>query len=209
MKRIATVLSLLLACVPFSAANTITLTSGFGQMSGTTTSFNPPPSYSFLLFGSGVGFATGSPSDFPFTSGIQNCVECDPRGLVPILADSGIGENSAGQFYNGLIEFSAVSFVSTLARNGMLTVTYKAFANLDFALCTDQSCQTTSELLVWDPSKLWLVTAQFAPDPNGPGSYDFLNASFQAPIVPEPSSMLLVGSGIVVLIGKIRKTRKD
>jgi hypothetical protein len=209
MKRIAIVLSMLLACVSFSAANTITLTSGFGEMSGTIASFNPPPSYSFFLSGSGVGFATGSPSDFPFTSGLQNCAPCDPRGLVPILADSGIGENSAGQFYDGLIEFSAVSFVSSLAPNGMLTVTYKAFANLDFALCTDQSCATTSALLVWDSKKLWLVTAQFAPHPNAPGAYDFLNASFQAPIVPEPSSMLLVGSGIMVLIGKIRRSRKD
>jgi hypothetical protein len=210
MKRIAILLFVLLACVSFSAANTITLTSGVGEMSGTIASFNPPPSYSFFLFGPGNNaFATGSPSDFPYTAGLQNCIGCDPRGLVDILADSGVGENFAGQWYDGLIEFGAVSFVSSLAPNGMLTVTYKAGASLYFALCTDPGCGSTTALYVWDSKKLWLVTAQFAPDSNFPGTYDFLHASFQAPIVPEPSSMLFVGSGIMVLIGKVRKTRRD
>ena len=213
MKRIAIVLSLLLACASFSAANTITMTSGFGEMSGTFVS-NPPASYSLVLLapGSGFGFATGTPSDFPFTPGLQACVPCFPQFMVDILVDTGIGVNSAGQWYNSLIQFSAVSFVSSLAPNGMLTVTYKANATLDFALCVDSTCGTTSAQLVWNPKELWLVTAQFAPDPNFSGAYDFLNASFQAPIpaptVPEPSSVLLVGSGIILLIGKVRKTAK-
>jgi hypothetical protein len=209
MKRIAIVLSLLLACVSFSAADTITLFAGAGDMSGTLGSRNPPPSYSFVLFGGNIDFHTGSPSDFPFTSGLQNCIPCDPRGLVTILADSGIGVNTVGQYYDGVIQFNAVSFVSSLAPNGMLTVTYKANANLDFSLCTDPTCQNSTAFLLWPSKKLWLVTAQFGPDANVPGTYDFFQASFEAPIVPEPSSMLLVGSGILVVIGKVRKTHKD
>jgi predicted small secreted protein len=201
MKRIAIVLTMLLACVSFSAANTITLTSGVGDLS--------PAGYSFFLSNHSLGFFTGSPSDFPFTAGLQNCEPCDPRGLIPLLSDGGLSVNSAGQIYDGLIDFRAVSFVSSLAANGMLTVTYKASANLDFLLCTDTTCDTNTALLVWEPRELWLVTAVFAPDPYVSGAYDFVHASFQAPVVPEPSSMLLVGSGIMVLIGKVRNTRKD
>jgi len=125
--------------------------------------------------------------------------------LVDILADSGIGVNGAGQFYNGLIEFSAVSFISSLAPNGMLTVTYIAEANIHIDLCIDPSCNNISAQLVWDPNKLWHVTAHFGPDRNFPGGFDFLNASFA--VVPEPSSMVLVGSGIMVLIRKVRKAK--
>ena len=164
MKRIAIVLSMLLACVSLSAANTITVVSGSGQMSGTLESLNPFPSYSFLVF---------------------------------------------GQYYDGAIRFNAVSFVSSLAPNGMLTVIYKANAKLAFLLCNDQTCGNTSALLLWPSQKLWLVTAQFVPNANAPGTYDFSQASFEGPIVPEPSSILPVGSGILVLIGKVLKTRKE
>jgi hypothetical protein len=206
MKKIALLVLLLLSFVSFSAANTITMTSGNGSMSGTLGgSF---PTYTLVLYGPNISFGTGSASDFPYTSGLQNCVECDPRAPIDLLIDSGIGSNQQGQFYNGLIFISAVSFVSSIAPNGMLTVTYKAFADIQFALCTDSSCdQRPTTTLVWDSQKLWLVTAQFAPDKSVLGTYDFLSATFQAPVVPEPSTMLLVGSGILALIGKVRQAR--
>lgn len=205
MKRIALLLCLLLACVTFSSANTITnrpLGSGSGVMSGILGS---NPSYSFVF--SSVSFATGSPVLFPNTPGLQNCIGCDPRGLITILEDSGISQSPTGQFYNGFIEFTAVSFVSSLGSNGALTVTYKAQTSLSFALCTDPRCDHYSSVLDWDSGGLWLVTAQFTPSLNNPSTYNFLSASFQ-PAVPEPSTTLLVGSGIMVLIVKVRKTAK-
>jgi len=69
MRRIAILFSLLLACVSFSAADTFTLTRGFGEMSGTINSFNPPPSYIFALFGSGSRFRNGKPQRFPVYGG--------------------------------------------------------------------------------------------------------------------------------------------
>ncbi len=202
MKRIAALLVFLLSSVCFSAANTIqTLDNGFGNMVG----FATFPSYQFLLFGpqADIQVQTGPSGllgDWPDAPGLQNCLSCDPRGNLTILLDSG---------NNGLIDLEAVSFVSSLAPNGDLTVIYTATARMFFetdiygSLCHSDYCPGPS--LVWNQHVRWLVTAHFAPDSSNPGYWSFVDATFTPAPTPEPSSMLLMGSGLVIMIRKFRR----
>ena len=89
----------------------------------------------------------------------------------------------------------------------MLTVTYSSTATMIFTFCSSPDDCTGNHLL-WNTNRLWLVTAHFVPDSNAPGSWDFLNATFTPAQTPEPSSMLLVGSGIMAVIAKFRKHGK-
>jgi hypothetical protein len=201
MKRIAALLVFLLSSLCFSAANTIqTLDNGDGRMFG----FATFPSYQFFLFGTQAAIVvptgpSGLLGDWPDAPGLQNCLPCDPLvsgGLI--LSDSGLA---------GSINFEAVSFVSSLAPNGDLTVIYTATARMFFqtdlqgSLCAD-SCLGPN--LVWNPHVRWLVTAQFAPDSSNPGRWNFVDATFTTAPTPEPSSMLLMGSGMAILIAKFR-----
>jgi hypothetical protein len=206
MKRIVIVLSMLLACVSFSAADTITLNDGSGAMVGSLLS--PFPTYHFVFVGGhdGIGI-DGIFGDFPYVPGLQQCIQYDPGNLRPILEDSGMGIDHFGRLFTGHFDFEAVSFVSSLAPNGMLTVIYTATARMTFTFCTNPDVCNGNHL-VWNTNRLWLVTANFAPDSNVPGTWDFLNATFTPAPTPEPSSILLVGSGIMALIAKLRKTAK-
>jgi hypothetical protein len=203
MKRIAALLVFLLSGVCFSAANTMTLDNGEGKMFG----FATFPSYQFLLFGPQAAILiqtgpSGLNGDWPDAQGLQNCLSCDPRlSRLTILQDSGL---------TGSIQFDAVSFVSSLAPNGDLTVTYTATARMFFetdlqgSLCNEPD-YCPGPKLVWNQHVRWLVTAQFAPDSSNPGNWSFVDATFTPAPTPEPSSMLLMGSGMVILIAKFRR----
>ena len=158
----------------------------------------------FILGGRHAGILvqtgpSGLLGDWPDAPGLQNCFSCDPRGNLTILLDSGL---------SGLIDLQAVSFVSSLAPNGDLTVIYTATARMFFStdlqgsLCAD-SCLGPN--LVWNQHIRWLVTAQFTPDSSNPGNWNFVNATFTSAPTPEPSSMLLMGSGVGILIAKVRR----
>jgi len=204
MKRIAALLVFLLSSVCFSAANTIqTLDNGEGKMFG----FATFPSYQFLLFGRQAAILvqtgpSGLMGDWPDAPGLQNCFPCaDPGGIGFILFDSGL---------TGSIQFDAVSFVSSLASNGDLTVIYTATARMFFEtdlqgnLCNKpESCFGPN--LVWNQHVRWLVTAHFAPDSSNLGAWNFVDATFATAPTPEPSSMLLMGSGMIILIAKFRR----
>jgi len=202
MKRIATLLVVLLSSACFSAADTLTLNDGEGRMFGFATS----PSYQFFFGGPKAAILvqtgpSGLLGDWPDAPGLQNCLSCDPRGLFNILEDSG---------NTGSIQFDAVSSVWRLASNGDLTVIYTATARMFFetdlqgSLCNEpESCFGPN--LVWNQNIRWLVTAQFAPDSSNPGTWSFLDATFTPAPTPEPSSVLLTGSGIVILIWKLHR----
>jgi hypothetical protein len=203
MKRIAALLVVLLSSVCFSVANTITLDNGDGKMFG----FATFPSYQFFFFGRHTAILvqtgpSGLLGDWPDAPGLQNCLSCDPRGNLIILWDSG---------YTGSIDMEAVSFVSSLAPNGDLTVIYTATArmffitNLQGSLCNPAAEPCLGPNLVWNQHVRWLVTAQFAPDSSNPGNWSFVEATFAPAPTPEPSSMLLMGSGMVILIAKFRR----
>jgi hypothetical protein len=200
MKKIAALLVVLLSSVCFSAADTLTLDRGLGEMSG----FATFPSYQFGFGGphASIQVQTGLPlfGDWPDAPGLQNCLSCDPRGRLIILEDSG---NSFS------MQFNAVSFVSSLAPNHDLTVIYTATAQMFFetdlqgSVCNGDSCRGPN--LVWNKNIRWLVTAQFAPDSSNPGKWSFIDATFTPAPTPEPSSLLLMGSGMVILIRKFRR----
>lgn len=204
MKRIAALLVVLLGSVSFSAADTFTLNDGEGKMFGFATS----PSYRFLLFGPHAGILvqtgpSGLLGDWPDAPGLQNCFSCDPLNQSSILFyDSG---------NTGLMEFDAVSFVSSLAPSGDLTVIYTATAQMFFQtdiygrLCNPGADSCPGPNLAWNQNIRWLVTAQYAPDSSNPGNWSFLSATFTPAPTPEPSSMLLMGSGMVILIAKFRR----
>jgi hypothetical protein len=203
MKRIAALL-FVLSSVCFSAADTLTLDSGVGQMSG----FATFPSYQFGFGGprASIFVQTGPPlfGDWPDAPGLQNCLSCDPRGSLIILEDSG---NSFS------MEFDAVSFVSSLAPNRDLTVIYTATARMFFetdlqgSVCNADPCLGPN--LVWNRNIHWLVTAQYAPDSSNPGKWSFVDATFTPAVAPEPSTMLLMGSGMVILIRKFRRKQRN
>ena len=205
MKRISALLVFLLSSVCFSAANTIqTLDNGEGKMFG----FATFPSYQFLLFGPQAAILvqtgpSGLLGDWPDAPGLQNCFSCDPLNQSSILFyDSG---------NTGLMEFDAVSFVSSLAPNGDLTVIYTATARMFFrtdiygSLCNPGADSCPGPTLAWNQHIRWLVTAQYAPDSSNPGAWNFVDATFAPAPTPEPSSMLLMGSGMVILIAKFRR----
>jgi hypothetical protein len=204
MKRIGAVLVVLLGSVSFSAADSLTLNYGEGTMFG----FATFPSYQFLFLGPNAAIVVetgpfGLLGDWPDAPGLQNCVSCDPLNQGSILLyDSG---------NTGLMEFDAVSFVSSLAPSGDLTVIYTATARMFFetdkygSLCDPGADSCPGPNLAWDQNIRWLVTAQYAPDSSSPGSWNFLNATFTPAPTPEPSSILLMGSGMVILITKFRR----
>jgi hypothetical protein len=141
MKRIVIVLSMLLACVSFSAADTITVNDGRGAMSGF---FSPFATYNFVFVGGrdGIGI-DGIFADYPYVPGLQQCTGCDPRkNLGTILEDSGMGTDHFGRLFAGLFDLEAVSFVSSLAPNGMLTVIYTATARMTFTFCSNPTSVT-------------------------------------------------------------------
>jgi hypothetical protein len=200
MKRIAALLVVLLSSVCFSAADTLTLDSGLGEMTASA--------YQFGFGGphASIFVQTGAPlfGDWPDAPGLQNCLSCDPRsGRLIILEDSG---NSFS------MQFDAVSFVSSLAPNGDLTVIYTATARMFFETDLQGSVCNGDCLgpnLVWNQNIRWLVTAQFAPDSSNPGKWSFVDATFTPAPTPEPSSMLLMGSGMVILIRKFRRKQRN
>lgn len=204
MKKIAALLVFLLGSVCLSVADTLTLDSGEGKMFG----FATFPSYQFLLGGPHASILietgpSGLLGDWPDAPGLQNCFSCDPLNQSSILFyDSG---------NTGLMEFDAVSFVSSLAPSGDLTVIYRATARIFFetdmygSLCNPGADSCPGPNLAWNQNIRWLVTAQYAPDSSNPGNWRFLDATFTPAPTPEPSTMLLVGSGIVILISKFRR----
>jgi len=203
MKRIAALLLVLLGSVCFSASDTLTLNDGEGKMFG----FATFPSYRFFFDGPHAAILvqtgpSGLLGDWPDAPGLQNCFSCDPLNQSSILFyDSG---------NTGLMEFDALSFVSSLAPSGDLTVIYTATARMFFetdqygSLCNPaDTC--LGPTLAWNQNIHWLVTAQYAPDSSNPGNWRFLDATFTPAPTPEPSSMLLMGSGMVILIAKVRR----
>jgi len=131
MKRIATLTAMILVCVAFSAADSVTITKGSGTLVGFA-----GPTYSFGFSGSGQGISVPfALSGFDGGDGLILCTPCDPRTTnMYLLHTGGIAFLGGNRFVQGTMDFLPVSFVSSLAPNGVLTVIYRATAACKAAL---------------------------------------------------------------------------
>jgi hypothetical protein len=209
MKRTLILLAVLLTLAAYSRADTIKITSG----SGTISPFHVLPGFTFQFNGSGYSISIPQAND-DFGGSLVNCWGgCDqiPSTNFPLfLASGGIlasDDPTGNRFLTGAIEFDAVSFVSSLGPNGILTVQYTATLTLHLFL-VDPVKDTQIGPFVWaDPNQAWHITAQFAPDFSGnPIPFHFEGATLTS--VPEPATITLLGTGMLPLLFGFRRRCK-
>jgi PEP-CTERM motif len=199
MKRTLTLLSTLLALAAFSHADSIPLTSGSGNLS--------PFGFMFQFHGSGYNLSI--PGDLDETGGglVQCTPPCDPLGLTlqPLFTVSAPAFVlvDGDPFLSGAFTFTGVSFVSSIAPGGNLTIRYTTSLFVELALYDKATLLPVAEF-VWGSNQPWLVTAHFAPDGSGiPGLYRFEDATFTP--VPEPGTMALLGTGMLPILFGVRR----
>jgi PEP-CTERM motif len=206
MKRTLILLAVLLTLAAYSRADTIKITSGSGKIYP----FMVFPGYTLQFNGSGYSISIPQALD-NFGGSLVNCWGgCDQIPSTNLfLASGGVlasDDPTGNRFLTGEIEFDAVSFVSSLGPNGILTVQYTAALNLQLFL-VDMGKDTQIGPFVWtNPNQLWHITAQFAPD-GPPGFIKFEGATLTS--VPEPTTITLLGTGMLPILFGVRRRRKS
>jgi hypothetical protein len=206
MKRIPILLTVLLVLAALLHADSINLSSGSGKIYPRFVN----PGFTFQFHGSGYDISIPAAVD-EFGGTLVNCFSaCDIVYLTnfPTLFIAGNILTPGNPYFAGGMVFDAVSFVSSLAPNGVLTIKYAATLNLNLFLF-DSVNGTQIGPFVWgNPNQLWSITAQFAPDGSGiPGLYTFTGATLTS--VPEPATLMLLGTGMLPVLFGVRRRCKS
>jgi PEP-CTERM motif-containing protein len=206
MKRTLILLGTLLALAAFAHANSIPLTSGSGTLYPL-----PPVSFQGFLFQfHGGGYSLVIPGGVDETGGglVQCSPPCDPLAfplnLNPLFTVSApvFVLVDGDPFLSGAFTFTGVSFVSSIAPGGNLTIRYTTSLFVELALY-DKATLLPVANFVWGSGEPWLVTAHFVNSSGLPGLYVFEGATF-AP-VPEPGTLGLMGTGMVSILFGVRR----
>jgi hypothetical protein len=208
MRKFAMLASLVLFGTAFSAADSIRITKGYGVLDNS--GFGP--FYQFGFSGSGQSIPVPAPQDdWEGQRSLVGCNPCDPRTIaIDPLTNGGDVQLHGNVFTSGFMDFTAVSFVSKLGPNGSLIVDYRATADLTFFRCIEFSGFCDHQIgptFVFDPNQRWFIHARFTPSN---GQWVFQKAVFSTSPTPEPSTLLLMGSGFAGLAGlryKFGRTR--
>jgi hypothetical protein len=182
VKKSLILLSMLLALAAFSRADSIPLTSG----SGTLYPFPPDSSGGFIFQFHGSGYNFSIPGGLDEAGGVLvSCIPlCEPLATVPpfpflFTASSPLLLVPGDPFLSGVITFNAVSFVSSLAPSGSLTINYTASLFLQLFLLDAATNLPLAGPFVWGSNEPWIVKAHYAPDGSGiPMLYKFEGATF-------------------------------
>jgi hypothetical protein len=200
MKRTPILLCTLLALAAFSHADSIGLTSGSGNVS--------PLGFAFQFQGGGYNLSIPGILD-ETGGGLAQCFSppsCDPlnltlRPLFTVSAPAFVLVDG-DPFLSGAFTFTGVSFVSSIAPGGNLTVRYTTSLFVELALYDKATLLPVAEF-VWGSGEPWMVTAHFV-NPSGlPGLYTFEGATFTP--VPEPATITLLGTGMLPILFGLRR----
>jgi len=207
MKRTAILLCTLLALAAFTHADSIGLTSGSGTL------YSLPPAsvtgFIFQFHGSGYNFSIPGGLDEAGGVLVNDCVEpCDPLAspvyppLFTVSAPAFVLV-PGDPLLSGGFTFTAVSFVSSIAPTGNLTIRYTTSLSIFLSLIDNTTLLPVAEF-VWGSNEPWMVTAHYAPFPAEiPGLYTFEGATFTP--VPVPSTLTLLGTGILPISFGVRR----
>jgi hypothetical protein len=207
VKRTLILLSALLVVAGFAHADSINLTSG----SGTLYPF-PPASFSgfkFQFHGSGYNFSIPGGLDEAGGVLVLCTPPCEPLANVPpfpflFTVSSPLVLVPGDPFLSGVITFNAVSFVSSIAPSGNLTINYTSTLFLQLFLLDAATNLPVAGPFVWGSNEPWLVKAHYRPDGSGiPGLYVFDGATFTP--VPEPATITLLGTGMLPMLFGLRR----
>ena len=202
MKRTLFLLGTLLALVAFTHADSIPLTSGSGTLT--------PSGFAFQFHGSGYNLSI--PGSLDETGGglVQCSPPCDPLtpglgiNLYPLFTVSAPAFVlvDGDPFISGGFTFTGVSFVSSLAPGGNLTIRYTTGLSIFLSLY-DKTTLLPVANFVWGSNEPWMVTAHFVNASGLPGLYVFEGATFTP--VPEPGTITLLGTGMLPISFGLRR----